>query len=75
MGFSRQEYWAGLPFPFPEDFPNLEIKPGSLALQADSLLSEPPGTILSNWPKKKKKIQEFFLPDKNKHQMNWKRDA
>ena len=32
MGFSRQEYWSGLPFPSPEDLPNSGIKPGSLAL-------------------------------------------
>ena len=43
MGFSRQEYWNGLPFPSPGDLPNPGIEPGSLALQADSLPSEPPG--------------------------------
>ena len=43
MEFSRQEYWSGLPFPFPEDLPNPGIEPGSLALQADALPSEPPG--------------------------------
>ena len=37
MGFSRQEYWRGLPFPPPG------IEPRSPTLQADSLLSEPPG--------------------------------
>ena len=36
MGFSRQEHWSGLPFPFPGDLPDLGIKPRSLALQADS---------------------------------------
>ena len=41
MGFSRQEYWSGLPFPFPGDLPNPGIKPGSPALQADALPSEP----------------------------------
>ena len=40
MGFSRQEYWSGLPFPSPGDLPNPGIKPGSPALQADALLSE-----------------------------------
>ena len=39
----RQEYWSGLPFPFPGDLPDLGIEPGSPALQADSLPSEPPG--------------------------------
>ena len=40
MGFSRQECWSGLLFPLPRDLPNLRIKPGSPALQADSLSSE-----------------------------------
>ena len=43
MGFSKQEYWSGLPFPSPGDLPNPGIKPGSPALQADALSSEPPG--------------------------------
>ena len=43
MGFSRQEYWGGYPFPSPADLPNPEIEPGSPALQADFffLPSEP----------------------------------
>ena len=41
--FSRQEYWSGLPFLSPGYLPDAGIKPGSPALQADSLLSEPPG--------------------------------
>ena len=40
MGFSRQEYWSGLPFPSPGDLPNPGIKPGSPQLQADPLPSE-----------------------------------
>ena len=43
MGFSRQEYWSGLPFPSPGDLPNPGIEPGSPALQTDVLLSEPLG--------------------------------
>ena len=43
MEFSRQEYWSGLPFPSPGDLPDIGIEPGSPALQADSLPSEPPG--------------------------------
>ena len=43
MGFSRQEYWSGLPFPSPGDLPNPGIEPGSPALEADTLTSEPPG--------------------------------
>ena len=45
MGFSRQEYWSGLPFPSPGDLPDLGIQPGSPALQADALTSEPPPGI------------------------------
>ena len=41
MGFSRQEYWSGLPLPSPGDLPDPGMKPGSPALQADSLPSEP----------------------------------
>ena len=40
--FSRQEYWSGLPFPSPGNLPHPGIKPGSPALQADSLPSESP---------------------------------
>ena len=40
MAFPRQEYWNGLPFPFPGDLPNPRIEPGSPAVQADSLLTE-----------------------------------
>ena len=43
MGFSRQEYWSGLPFPSPGDLSDPGIEPGSPALQADALPSEPPG--------------------------------
>ena len=46
MGFSRQEYWSGLPFPSPGDLPDPGIEPGSPALQADALPSEPPGNIV-----------------------------
>ena len=40
MGFSRQEYWNGLPFPSPGDLPDLGIEPRSPALQEDALPSE-----------------------------------
>ena len=42
-GFSRQEYWSGLPFPSPEDLPDPGIESVSPALSADALPSEPPG--------------------------------
>ena len=43
MGFPRQKYWSGLPFPSPGDLPNPGIEPGSPTLQADTLPSEPLG--------------------------------
>ena len=42
LEFSRQEYWGGLPCPFPGDLPNPRVKLGSPALQADSLPFVPP---------------------------------
>ena len=41
MGFSRQEYWSGLPFSSPGDLPDPGMEPGSPAFQADALTSEP----------------------------------
>ena len=45
MGFSRQEYWSWLPFPFPGDLPDPGIEPRSPALQADSSLTELQGSV------------------------------
>ena len=45
MGFSRQEYWSGLPFPSPGDLPDPGIEPKSPTLEADALTSEPPGKL------------------------------
>ena len=45
MGFSRPEYWSGLPFPSPGDLPDPGIKPRSSTLQADALPSEPLGKL------------------------------
>ena len=55
MGFSKQEYWSGLPFPSPGDLPDPGIEPRSPALQADALTSEPPGK-----PKKLVNALKFF---------------
>ena len=52
MGFSRQNYWSGLPFPSPGDLPNSGIESRSPKLLADSLLSEPQGGY-SPWRGKK----------------------
>ena len=46
MGFSRQGYWSGLPFPSPGDLPNPGIEPRSPTLQEDSLPCEPPGKYI-----------------------------
>ena len=48
MGFSRQEYWSGLPFPSPGDLPDPGIEPGSPALEADASTSEPPGAKMTS---------------------------
>ena len=48
MGFSRQEYWSGLPFPPPEDPPYPGVEHGSPALRVDSLPSELRGLIMDN---------------------------
>ena len=48
MGFPRQEYWSGLPFPPPGDLPNAGMEPTSLALAGGFFTTEPPGK-----PKKK----------------------
>ena len=58
VGFSRQEYWSGLPFPSPGDLPNPGIKPGSPALQADSLPTEPLGKLM--WTLKQSDSNELF---------------
>ena len=47
MGFSRQEYWSGVPLPSPGALPNSGIKPGSPTFQADALTSEHQGSPLS----------------------------
>ena len=56
MGFSRQEYWSGLPFPSPGDLPDPGIEPRSPTLQADALPSEPPGKPVKGKPESKKII-------------------
>ena len=42
MGFPRQKYWSGLPFPFPGDFPDPRIEPESPALAGAFFTTEPP---------------------------------
>ena len=43
MGFPRQEYWSGLPFPCPRDLPNPGVEPESPALAGGFFTAEPPG--------------------------------
>ena len=68
VGFCSQEHWSGLPFPSPEDLPDPGFKPGSPALQTDSLLFELQGspptkyrlslitTLLTQWP-----VASYFI--------------
>ena len=56
VGFSRQEYWSGLPFPSPGDLPNPGIEPRSPAFQADTLTSALTGKSTS--------IVYFKIPEK-----------
>ena len=65
-GFSRQEYCSGQPFSSPEDLPNPGIEPRSPTLQADSLLSEPPGkpiryNLLGGCNSHSKKCKYYFV--------------
>ena len=64
-GFSRQEYWSGLPCPLPGNLPKPGIEPTSPALQVDSLLSEPPGK-----PKNVHHIHIWQNKKRNDHQYN-----
>ena len=59
MGFSRQEYWSGLPFPSPGDLPNPGIELWSPTLQADTLPSEPSGKPIL-------KLRVFFYVQQNR---------
>ena len=62
MGFPSQEYWSGLPFLSPGDLLHPGIEPGSPALQADSLLSEPPGKIeFEAWIREKRSLSPCLL--------------
>ena len=49
MGFPRQEYWSGWPFPSPGDLPDPGVEHRSAALQADSIPPEPQGSLVSTF--------------------------
>ena len=65
MGFPRQEYWNGLPFPSPGDLPNPGIKPGLLHWRAGSLPLEPLGkpysTVVKNLPASARDARDLGL--------------
>ena len=48
VGFPRQEYWSGLPYPSPGDFPYTGIKPTSPALAGGFFTTEPPGKTVNS---------------------------
>ena len=64
MGFSRQEYWSGLPWTPPGDLSNPRVKPRFPALQANSLLSEPPGKPKNTGMGSLSLLQGIFLTQK-----------
>ena len=67
MGFSREEYWSGLPSPSPGDLPDPGIEPRSPALQSDALPSEPPGNPISSTQILQWAVQRaYFLCTTNK---------
>ena len=83
MGFSRQEYQSGLPFPSPRDPPDTGIEAGSPTLQADSLPSEPPGAPVSHHvcghllPNSRKGprfggLKTFLLGERERKKGEWK---
>ena len=67
MGFSRQEYWIGLPCSPPRDLPNPGIKPRSPALQVASLPAESPGKAMNTGVGSLSLLQGIFLTQKS----NW----
>ena len=69
-GFSRQEYWSGLPCSPPGDFPNPGMECRSLALQADSLLSEPPAKPKSTSVGSPSLLQGIF-PTQGSPALHW----
>ena len=66
-GFSRQEYWSGLPCPPPGDLPSPGLEPRSPALQVDSLPSEPPGKCKNTGVGSLSLLQRIFLTQ----ELNW----
>ena len=73
MGFSRQEYWSGLPFPPPGDLPDPGIEPTSLALAGGFFAIEPPGksSVVKEINIKNRSEMTFILKQaENKEQLH-----
>ena len=66
MGFFRQEYWSGLPFPSPGDLPNPGVKPRSPTLWTHTLPSEPPGKPKDALYSPNKLFPDILIPPKKK---------
>ena len=72
MGFSRQDYWGGLPFPPPRDLPDPGIKPRSPALRVDSLPTELPGLPQEGWVLKNLRLKIVDLEKTLESPLVWK---
>ena len=82
-GILQQEYWSGLPFPSPGDLPDPGIEPGSPALEADALTSEPPGStraqlglvtahlIIQDWKSSCSLGLAIFMAEGRNPSVNW----
>ena len=71
MGFSRQEYQSGLPFPFPGDLPDPGIEltyPVSPELAGGFFTTEPPGKPLKN-----RSLSKYYHSVKNDFYTHWER--
>ena len=70
MVFSRQEYWSGLPFPSPRHLSDPGIEPGSLALQADPLVTE-----LEGKPKEEEELDIYGAVKEDHRRTNLKKST
>ena len=72
MGFTRQEYWSGLPFPSPGYLPNSGIKPRSPIRQVDSLRSEPPGKSVKFDDQEAERTTKSFFNGNCSYPVHWR---
>ena len=63
MGFSRQEYWHGLPFPSPGDLPDPGIEPTSPALAGGFFITEPPGKFTRSFNHETSRLSSLSSSD------------